>query len=84
MGIGKKVQLKRGSDQKSKGKIQSIVSDNFTIISSETGLIETVPFYNVTEIQQSKMPAWAKRLIVGGAVFGGLLIFALAYLERID
>ena len=81
IGMGKKINLKLGSDQKSKGTIYSIASDDFAIVDSETDLIETVLFTDVIEISKTGMSNWLKYTIIGGA---GLFIFGLIYAATAD
>ena len=83
LGIGKGIQLKLISDRKMKGEIQSLTSDSLVIADLKKGQIETVPFDDIKEIKGKGMPAWGKALIIGGAVFGALIVVAAVYVAGV-
>ena len=69
LGLGNSAMIKvRG--ERLKGRIQSIDSENFTLLSSSTGQPQMVSFNDVTEIKGKAFPAWATGAIVAGIVVG--------------
>jgi len=80
--VGNRAKIKLASSERFSGTIQSIEKESFVITSQ--GRSSPVKYGEVAEIKKTGLPTGTKLAIVGAAVGGVLLVFAILWMTAED
>jgi hypothetical protein len=80
--VGNRAKIKLASSERFSGTIQSIEKESFVITSQ--GRSSPVKYGEVAEIKKTGLPTGTKLAIVGAAVGGALLVFAILWMTAED